>query len=90
MSTAYEENPMQPTADDVEVFLCTLEGGQHDWRPVDRTPPGIAPGNPFYVCAVCVWCKAARCGHLDEPNPCLLPRHHLGEHNPAHPPVQRR
>lgn len=67
-------------ANDPEVLLCTDGGVDHDWRPEDRTPPGVAPGNPWYVCSVCVWCRAIRCGSLAASDPCLRPRHHREPH----------
>jgi hypothetical protein len=74
---------MMPMLDafDADVLLCTIAGIDHNWRPEDRTPAGVKPGNPYYVCSVCIWCHAARCGHLSDPDPCLEPRHHTYPHH---------
>lgn len=35
---------------------------------------------------VCRGCYVPRCGHVEhDPNPCMLPRHHPGPHDPVKP-----
>lgn len=60
---------------DAEVMVCP----SHEWVLEDRTPPGLQQGDPWYVVCVCLNCHAARCGHLTDPNPCILARHHILE-----------
>jgi hypothetical protein len=64
------------TADDVEVVLCT-DGGlvDHDWR-----PKTYRQWNGEHTSLVCVWCQAVCCGGATEPDPCIEPYHHGGEH----------
>ena len=59
---------------DAETMLCP----SHEWAEEDRTPPGKERGNPWYICHVCVNCRAIRCdaegdGYLR----CLEARHHV-------------
>ncbi|MGH2689036.1 MAG: hypothetical protein ACRDKW_09555 [Actinomycetota bacterium] len=66
---------------DAEVLLCP----GHRWEAEDRTPPGVAAGNPWYVCQVCARCRAIRCDSGDEFGArCLEARHHaLAPHRTA-------
>lgn len=50
------------------VAACTAGGVEHDYRPED-----IDRG---HVVAVCVWCRAARCGDAGALDPCIEPWHH--------------
>lgn len=83
--TGRHEKPMRD-AYDAEVLICP----GHEWVIEDRTPASLLTDGPldddrhdWYMCIVCDHCRAARCGHLDDPNPCVLPRHHLHLHEYA-------
>ena len=66
---------LRPDGTDPEVILC----GEHAWTIEDRTPRGIAPGNPYYICQYCVGCEAFRCDSVDNhKHRCVEARHHNG------------
>lgn len=58
---------------DAEVMLCP----GHEWILEDRTPEGLAPGDPWYICDVCLHCRAIRCDAGTGPLRCLEARHHV-------------
>lgn len=39
--------------------------------------------NPDERMVICRGCFVPRCGHTTDPNPCLMPRHHITEHRYA-------
>lgn len=54
----------------------------HDWW-VFQLGEVLAPGacrDPEEWMVICRACYVPRCGHTGEIEPCLLPRHHRGEH----------
>lgn len=61
------------TADDPDADLCTLDGGDHDWRIHDYRP---YPGAPMRQSYRCVWCHVVACGDVGESDPCMRPYHH--------------
>lgn len=59
------------------------DGHAHDWRTVLTQPWG--PNHPEHVetMIVCAECGAPRCGHSDDPAPCIERRHHRCFHRLA-------
>lgn len=46
----------------------------------------LEPGcmsNPDELMVICQGCYVPRCGHTNDPNPCMLPRHHEEPHRYA-------
>lgn len=73
------------TMDHPEVQNCP----GHEWVFEDRTPEGLSEmaalkSDTWYWCVVCKHCHGARCGHLNDPNPCILARHHRIDHEFLH------
>ena len=64
----------------------------HSWW-VFRLGDVLAPGacrNPDEMMVICRGCYVPRCGHTNDPDPCMLARHHDVPHSTAaghHEPV---
>lgn len=67
--------PEVTTADDPNVGACTVGGVDHDWRPHTGTQ-----FNRPHTWWRCVWCHAVSCGDYGDPDPCMEPYHHRGNH----------
>jgi len=55
----------------------------HRWTVIRVGDAHPGHRNPDEKMVICKGCFVPRCGHSDEPNPCLLPRHHEGDHAPT-------
>lgn len=73
---ATETLPPLLTMDHEPVRNCP----RHEWVMQDRTPEGVADFSGWHWVAVCEHCNGARCGHLNDTNPCMLARHHRVDH----------
>jgi hypothetical protein len=67
--------PEVTTADNPDVAACTLGGVDHDWRPHTGTQH-----NRPHTWWRCVWCHVVSCGNFTQPDPCMQPYHHRGNH----------
>lgn len=61
--------------DSVETWLCTLEGGEHDYRP--HTYEWYRGPRTSWRC---VWCHGLACGDYGEVDPCWRVYHHVNGH----------
>ena len=66
------------TADDLSTELCTVEGGEHDYRPHTYQWYGSERTSRR-----CVWCHVVACGDYGETDGCIEPYHHHGPHRTA-------
>lgn len=66
------------TNSQVDPFLCTLGGVDHDFRPYTAEPayPGAEPRTYWR----CVWCHGVSCGYYGDDDPCWLVYHHSTGH----------
>ena len=69
------DQPEVTTASNPDVGLCTVVGVDHDWR--SHT---YWRWHRLHTSWRCVWCHAVACGDYDEPDPCMEPYHHAGDH----------
>lgn len=68
---------------------CACPRGSCDWTTEDRRPRGMSARQikehepwraRWHVMVVCRRCRAVRCGDSLNPKPCILQRHHRGDH----------
>lgn len=64
------------TADDPRAAECVEGGVDHDFRTYAyETARGRRRES-----LRCVWCHVVACGDVTEPDPCMQPYHHRGDH----------
>jgi hypothetical protein len=62
-----------------EVEACVYHP-DHRWIVLRMGDVHPDPYDPDELMVVCRNCLVPRCGHTNDPNPCMLPRHHQEPH----------
>jgi hypothetical protein len=68
--------PKPITSDNVDTWLCTVQGVAHDFRLREWQ----TAWNTVRTSWVCIWCNGIACGDHDEVDPCWLIYHHPTAH----------
>lgn len=72
--------PKMPPWSGVDAYNFETWNCQHEWATVRVGDVQAHPSDPDEPMVYCRFCHAPRCGYSNDPNPCLISRHHLVDH----------